>query len=77
MVEFLDTSIEELVSSTRFIHEVKPHLKNKMVVRIEKPKSDDRCVVFRLYSKGDPEEEIVVLSAEYILDHPFWYKNNK
>ena len=77
MVEFVDSSIEDLVSSTMFVHYVKPSLKNKMVVRIEKPKPEDRSIVFRMYSKGDVEEELFVLSADYILDHPFWNDSDK
>ncbi len=77
MVEFVDASIEDLVNSTLFVHSVKPSLKNKMVVRIEKPKPEDRSIVFRMYTKGDGEEELFILSADYILDHPFWNDSDK
>lgn len=77
MVEFVDASVEDLVNSTLFVHSIKPSLKNKMVVRIEKPKPEDRSIVFRMYSKGDVEEELFILSADYILDHPFWNKSDK
>lgn len=77
MVEFVDASVEDLVNSTLFVHSVKPSLKNKMVVRIEKPKPEDRSIVFRMYSKGDVEEELFILSADYILEHSFWNNSDK
>ncbi len=30
-----------------------------------------------MYTKGDGEEELFILSADYILDHPFWNDSDK
>ena len=77
MVEFIDASVEDLVESTMFVHSVRPSLKNKVVVRIEKPKAGDLSMVFRMYSAGDQEEETFVLSSRYISEHPYWNTRDK
>jgi hypothetical protein len=79
MVEFVDSSILDLVRATLFLHNIKPSLKDKHVFGIEKIRPGDRSIVFHLSnakSKGAEQDlkeaEIFILSAEYILEHPIW-----
>jgi hypothetical protein len=82
MVEFADTSVIDLVNVTQFLHEVKPSTKDMFVFGIEKAQSLDQSVVFHLVHR-DPErrkneeKELVILSAQYIIDHPFWQKEEQ
>lgn len=80
MVEYADASMLELARATQFLHIVKPSLRNKLVYGIEKTQPFDQSVVFHLVDRKIPEgvkrsEEhcsIFMLSAEYILEHPFF-----
>lgn len=80
MVEFADSSTNDLVRATQFLHHIKPTYRNKLVIGIEKPQQLDHSVVFHLIERKLPEGEtrsdehksIFMLSAEYILEHPFW-----
>lgn len=80
MVEFTDASILDLSRATQFLHHIKPSLRNKLVFAIEKAQPMDQNVVFHLVDRKVPEghkrtEEncsIFMLSAEYILEHPYW-----
>lgn len=80
MVEFADASILELSRATQFLHYIKPSLKDKLVFAIEKALPMDKNVVFHLVDRKVPDghkrtEEncsIFMLSAEYILEHPYW-----
>jgi hypothetical protein len=80
MVEFADASIEELIRATRFLHHVKPTLRDKLVCAIEKSQPFDRNIVFHLIKRkveeaqkrSEEDTELFILSAEYIKDHPFW-----
>jgi hypothetical protein len=79
MVEFANASIQELVRATQFLHHIKPSLRNKLVYAIEKAQTFDRNVVFHLTDKeNDYEEtdEVLLLSSDYILDHPYWKGNS-
>jgi len=87
MVDFADSSVDDLSRATQFLHHIKPNFRNKLVYGIEKPQPLDQSVVFHLMERKIPEGEkrtdehksIFILSAEYILEHPFWKggKNDK
>jgi hypothetical protein len=80
MVEFTEASVLDLVRATQFLHYIKPSLRDKLIYAMEKPQSMDRSVVFHLMDRKVPEGEkrteentsTFILSAEYILEHPFW-----
>ena len=80
MVEFADASILDLSRSTQFLHHIKPSLRDKLVFAIEKAQPMDQSVVFHLVDRKIPEGQkrtedncsIFILSAEYILEHPYW-----
>jgi hypothetical protein len=80
MIEFADSSILDLIRATQFLHYIKPSLRDKLIYALEKPHPSDRSVVFHLMDRKVPEGEkrteentsIFILSAEYILEHPFW-----
>ncbi len=73
MVEFVETSLEDLIQSTQFLHDVKPSLRRKLVYALERPKPFDRSVVYHLIDIDDTSKtETCLLSAEYILEHPIW-----
>jgi hypothetical protein len=79
MVEFIDASIVDLVAATRFLHAIKPSLKNMLVYGIEKHKPEDRSIVFHLMNRESKDDEqdlkesfTFVLSSDYILEHPIW-----
>lgn len=76
MVEFVDASILDLVKATEFLYYIKPSLKGKFVFGIEKAQPFDRSVVFHLRSLNkdsvENEDELFILSSEYILTHSFW-----
>lgn len=75
MVEFVEASVEDLVASTEFLHYIKPDLRDKLVIGIEKAQPLDQNVVFHLSKIGSKDEhEIFMLSAEYISEHPY-FKN--
>ncbi len=80
MTEFADASVLDLARATRFIHHIKPSLRDKLVFAIEKAQPMDQSVVFHLMKRKIEEgekrsaedNEIFMLSAEYILEHPYW-----
>jgi hypothetical protein len=74
MVELAETSILELTSATQFLHVINPKLRDRIVIGIEKSKPDDRSIVFHLIerNKKERETELFMLSAEYIIEHPYW-----
>lgn len=80
MVEFANASILDLSRSTQFLHHIKPSLRDKLVYAIEKAQPMDQSVVFHLIDRKIQEDEkrtedncsIFMLSAEYILEHPYW-----
>jgi hypothetical protein len=80
MVEFAEASVLEIVRMTEFLHMIKPSLKNKLVYGIKKPADTDRSIVFYLMpiptedgvEATEADIETVILSADYIVEHPFW-----
>jgi hypothetical protein len=80
VVEFVETSVIDLVQATKFLYHIKPEFKEKLVCGIEKSKPMDRNIVFHLidrknlYDKSEMPTgtDIFMLSAEYILNHPIW-----
>ena len=82
MTEFVDATVLELVRMTEFIHLIKPSTKDKLVYGLKKPTDTDRSIVFYLMpietKDGDKSTEAdietVILSADYIVEHPFWSK---
>ena len=79
MVEFVDSSVLELIKMTEFLHMIKPSTKNKLVYGVKKPADTDRSIVFYLMPSQNEEGvetdiETVILSADYITEHPFWNK---
>ena len=82
MVEFVEASVLDLVKATQFLHIIKPSLQDKLVCGIEKAQPFDQSVVFHLTDRkvkeGEPKKEnqIFLLSSEYILEHPFWRTEN-
>lgn len=84
MVEFVDISVMDLVRITEFIHQIRPKLRDKVVIAIEKAQPLDQSVVFHLKTmkskNNEPDtddKELFIISAEYILEHPFWKGSNK
>lgn len=84
MVEFADATVMDLVRATEFIHHIRPKLKDKIVVGIEKARPLDQSVVFHLkkmMAKQDEpdtdDKELFIISAEYILEHSFWKAFNR
>lgn len=83
MVEFADASVHDLIRATEFLHHIKPALKTKFVFGIEKALPMDQNVVFHLTDrkvaegeKRSPDQtETFMLSAQYILEHPYWYQD--
>lgn len=79
MRDFIDASVEDLVVSTMFIHSIKPSLVDKYVCKIEKNQPNDKNVVFHLMLRDKTltgqEAQILILSSDYILEHPFWKAN--
>jgi hypothetical protein len=86
MVEFVEASVLELIKMTEFIHTIRPSTKNKFVYGLKKPADTDRSIVFYLMPRQnkdgveatEADVETVILSADYIVEHPFWNeeKNN-
>ena len=80
MVEFANASIADLTNATRFLHHIRPSFKSKLVIGIEKAQPMDQSVVFHLTKRkveegekrSEEDNEIFILSAEYILEHPYW-----
>lgn len=80
MIEYADSTIADLQQATNFIHHIKPSLRDKLVFAIEIPQPLDQSVVFHLMkrkveegeARSKEDNEIFLLSAEYILEHPFW-----
>jgi hypothetical protein len=80
MVEFADASVQDLINATQFLHYIKPSLRDKLVCAIEKAQPMDQNVVFHLIKRKVEEGEerskddieLFMLSAEYILNHPYW-----
>lgn len=78
MVEFVDLSVMDLVRASQFIHLIKPSFQDKLVCGIEKAQPFDQSVVFHLTTRDpNPDEKetantIFLLSAEYMIEHPFW-----
>lgn len=80
MVEFADTSVQDLVRMTQFLHHINPSLRDKLVYALEKAQPMDQSVVFHLMkrkveegeTRSEDDNEIFILSAEYILEHPYW-----
>lgn len=80
MVEFADTTPEELVNVTFFLHAIKPSTRDMFVYGIEKAQPMDQSVVFHLVHRDKQqrdEKQTVILSAQYIIDHPFWKKDEE
>lgn len=82
MVEHADVSVMDLVYITEFLHLVKPSTKDMFVFGIEKAQPTDQSVVFHMVprqkqERDQGEEQLVVLSAQYIIDHPFWKKEEE
>ncbi len=82
MTEFVDATVLELVRMTEFIHLIKPSTKDKLVYGLKKPADTDRSIVFYLmprptedgFKSTEADIETVILSADYIVEHPFWSK---
>lgn len=78
MVEFVDLSVIDLVRASQFIHRINPSFRDKLVCGIEKAQPFDQSVVFHLVDREpNPDEKertntIFLLSAEYMIEHPFW-----
>lgn len=80
MVEYVDVSVDDLSRSTKFLHHVNPSLRDKLVFAIERAQPFDQSVVFHLMERKVPQgvkrdethRSIFMLSAEYILEHPYW-----
>lgn len=79
--QFYHMAPKDLILATKFLQEVNPLMKTKVVCAIEAYKPGDRNVVFRLldYSFFDTHDtytaddtETYILSAEYVQSHPFW-----
>ena len=82
MVEFVESSVLDLVRATEFLHHIKPEYKQKMVCGIEKIRPMDQSVVFHLMDRGTEnqglkETQIFMLAADYIIQHPIWKKLEK
>lgn len=75
-VEFVETSVLDLVHSTEFLHRIKPSLTDKFVFGIEKAKPDDRSIVFHMIDRHR-EKTIIILSAQYMLEHEYWKKEER
>jgi hypothetical protein len=75
-IEFVDASVHDLSRATKFLHHIKPSLRDKLVFGIEKAMPFDQSVVFHLANRKKEDDvretSIFLLSAEYILDHPYW-----
>jgi len=80
MVEYSDATTLELSRATQFLHLIKPALRDKIVYAIEKAQPFDQSVVFHLayrkvqegVKRSEEHYSIFMLSAEYILEHPFF-----
>lgn len=76
MAELVDASPLDLARATQFIHYIRPSLRDKLVYGIEKAMPFDQSVVFHLTDRKKVEDKretsIFMLSAEYILEHPYW-----
>ena len=80
MVEYASASVLELSRATQFLHSIKPSLRDRVVFAIEKTQPFDQSVVFHLVERKIPEGvkrgkehcSVFLLSAEYILEHPFF-----
>lgn len=76
MAELVDASALDLARATRFIHYIRPSLQDKLVYGIEKVLPFDRSIVFHLTDRkrvdDNRETSIFMLSADYILEHPYW-----
>ena len=80
MVEFVDTSVIDLVNTTEFLHHIRPSTKDWFVFGIEKAQPMDQSVVFHLVHRDKTkrdEKQMVIISAQYIIDHPFWKKDEE
>lgn len=80
MVEFVDASVIDLVNATEFLHYIKPSTVDWFVFGIEKTQPMDQSVVFHVVHRDKQqrdEKQTVILSAQYIVDHPFWKKDKE
>lgn len=80
MVEFVDMTPEELVTVTFFLHSIMPSTRDMFVYGIEKAQPTDLSVVFHLVHRDKQqrdEKQTAILSAQYIIDHPFWRKDTE
>jgi hypothetical protein len=78
VVEFVDMTPEELVTVTFFLHSIMPPTRDMFVYGIEKAQPTDLSVVFHLVHRDKQQrdkKQTVILSAQYIIDHPFWKKD--
>lgn len=73
MTEYLDFSVADLARATLFIHHIKPSFKTHFVHGVEKPGPSDQSLVFHLTNTEDKtNDDVVILSAEFIRDHQYW-----
>lgn len=79
--EFAETTKKDLKKATDFIHYIRPTLVDKIVYAIEKSKPFDMNVVFHMKNSKEDDVEskidnrsILMLSAEYIIEHTYWKK---
>jgi hypothetical protein len=59
-----DVSVEDLVGFTTMIHKMRPDLKNKIVLQIEKSREGDKNLCFHLYDKYNKETPTPIEKSE-------------
>lgn len=82
MVEYEKTTAVELANITAFLHLIKPSTKDMFVCGIEKAQPYDQNVTFHLVPRSAEdrkkgETQVVLVSAQYIIDHPFWKQGDE
>lgn len=66
---FSNVDINDLVDATVFLHKIKPHMRDRVVVALEEPKRNDLNIVFHTVKEKDDPIEIVLVSAQFVIDY--------
>jgi hypothetical protein len=65
-----ELSLQDLIDITRAVRILKPDLSEHICIGVEQPQFGDKNVVFHMISgQEDDEKTIVMVSADYLLEH--------
>jgi hypothetical protein len=64
-----DISILDLIKFTSTVHSIKPELRDWFCIGLECTKPQDANVIFHFTHKDKKDTQIVLISAEYIIEY--------